>query len=133
LVFSIAKYAQGRVYRPYPFFILRVHTYLIFGKKAAFLLKLVNQMNPIQFTSKADLSQQIDKCQHSADLCEDAIKQLSGITPDNFVFSFSIRGLEILRFDIPENGLEFTIGFFMSWLQRYRRDIADLKKHYDIA
>lgn len=85
-------------------------------------------MKPTSIHSKADLRQQIEKYQRNADLCENAIKQLSGITPIDFTFSFSIRDLVILRLEIPENGLDFTISFFISWLQRYRRNIADLEK-----
>lgn len=82
---------------------------------------------PIQVSTKADIQKQISRCQQNADLCEDVIKQLRGATPDNFVFSFSIRGREIVKFEIAESESEFTIGYFMSWLTYYRRDITTLK------
>ena len=95
------------------------------------MLKCVNMnknMKPICITSTADLIRHIARCQHMIDLCEDCISQFSGVTPDSFVFSFSIRGKEIVKFDISENESEFTMSFFISWLQYYRRTLTALEK-----
>lgn len=115
--------------RPYPFLFLQDLRYLEFQKKDAFLLKLVNFMHPINVTPSADIIQQIEQCQYKVNLCEDVIKQLSGVTSDGSIlsFSFSVRDMVLVRLSYTENETEFVLSFFMSWLQRYRRTLADLK------
>lgn len=92
-------------------------------------MKLVNLMNPINVTPTADTRQQIEQCQYNIDLCEDVIKQLSGVTSDGSIlsFSFSVREVVLVRLSYNESETEFVLSFFMSWLQRYRRTLADLK------
>lgn len=92
-------------------------------------MKLVNLMNPINVTPTADIRQQIEQYQYKADLCSDVIKQLTGVTSDGstLTFSFSIRGKAIVKLDFNESESEFVMSFFVSWLQRYRRTLADLK------
>lgn len=86
-------------------------------------------MTPFNATPTADIHQQIEQCQYKADLCSDVIKQLSGVTSDGstLTFSFSIRGKVLVTLDFNESDSEFTMSFFVSWLQRYRRTLADLK------
>jgi hypothetical protein len=59
--------------------------------------------------------------QNMVDLCADAIKQLTGHTPENFTFVFAINETPIVTIPIGEEDGSFCVGVFMSWHQFYSR------------
>lgn len=72
-------------------------------------------------------------CRLCMDKCADIIKQLSGEQPDSFTFTFSIRGVAIVQFDIGEQETNFNIGYFMSWHQFYRNELNKLLSNQTVV
>jgi hypothetical protein len=85
-------------------------------------------MKPLLFTSRADVSKEIDRCRLRINQCADVIKQLSGVTPDRFSFSFCIGEQEIVKFEIAEDESEFQLAYFMSWHSFYSKRLAVIEK-----
>jgi hypothetical protein len=74
----------------------------------------------------AHLREKIDKC-------ADIIKQLSGEKPDSFTFTFSMRGVAIVSFEIGEQEANFNIAYFMSWHQFYRNELKAITEQLAVA
>lgn len=60
------------------------------------------------------------------DHCVDMLKNLSGYTPDNFKFTFTIQDKPIVSIPIGEEEGNFCMGFFMSWHQYYSRKLREV-------
>lgn len=59
--------------------------------------------------------------------CVDAIKYLSGYTPTDSKFTFSIGSLPVLTIDISqEEDAGFCLGIFMMWHQCYARKLREV-------
>jgi hypothetical protein len=71
------------------------------------------------------LKARIASCEMMLNHCTDAIQQLSGFTPDEFTFTFSIKGRPIVTMPIEESESRFCIGVFMQWHKFYSQEIRN--------
>lgn len=78
-------------------------------------------MKPLQITSLGQLHQHIANCQNKAESCHDAITMLTGMTPEDFKFTFTIKGSTVLTFEMGENDLDVCMAFFTYFYQYYSR------------
>src|SRR5688572_27792152 len=85
------------------------NTFLIFVESYV----IMHQSNTLQLKAR------IARCEAMLETCTDVIKQLSGFTPDEFKFTFSIKNRPIVTLDIDENESRFCIGVFMQWHKFY--------------
>jgi len=83
-------------------------------------------MKPLLITSVADARAHAARCRQKLDLCRDAIRMLTGATPDNFTFTFSMRGKPVLELDIDENEADLCMSYFAYWNQFLGRRLKDL-------
>ena len=83
-------------------------------------------MKPIPSTSLADARAQANRCRQKIELCRDAIKMLSGATPDDFAFTFSMRGVPVLTLEIDENEADLCMSYFAYWHQFLGRRLNQL-------
>lgn len=58
--------------------------------------------------------------------CADVIKFLSGDTPKDFRFNFTIGTQQVVSIDIGEDEGNFCLGVFMAWHQHYSRKIREV-------
>ena len=72
-----------------------------------------------------DLQRLQDHYHTMVEHCSDAIKQLTGYTPDNFKFVFTIDETPIVSIPISEEDGNFCVGVFMSWHQYFSRKLRD--------
>lgn len=82
-------------------------------------------MKPI-LTHAEDLTSQIANCRQKIAVYQDAIKMLSGYTPENCSIRFSINGKQVLEFNIDSEEGDVCMSFFMYWHQFYRRRLDSL-------
>jgi len=72
-----------------------------------------------------DLRRRYAHYQTMVDHCSDAIRQLTGYTPENFYFVFTINETPVVSIPIGEEEGNFCVGVFMSWHQFYSRKLRE--------
>lgn len=84
-------------------------------------------MKPLAIHSQSDLTSHITTYQEKVDICRDAVNMLNGMTPDNFVFTFTIKGCPVITFEIGENEADVCLSYFTYMCQYYGRVLDQLK------
>lgn len=79
------------------------------------------------------LQMQLDNCHQRIDQCIDVIKQLTGVTPDHFTFTFSIGRAVITEFEIGIDESNFAMSFFMAWHQFYSKKLLKLRSEMSLT
>lgn len=79
------------------------------------------ELLPQQLDSIQELTRLRDIYKTMADLCEDICKQLIGYTPDEFVFTFTIKKQPVVSIEITEDNAPFCLGTFTSWAGYYKQ------------
>jgi hypothetical protein len=110
---------------PWGLFYVRDNTYLVIWKICPYLLKVYNSMMP---NNSPTLQEQAAFCRTRIDQCADIIKQFSGDVPTGFTFTFSIRRVPIVDFELTEGEGNFAVSFFMGWHQYYSRKLQQINK-----
>ena len=72
------------------------------------------------------LSDLKDRYSHQVHQCTDIIKLLSGYTPKDFRFNFTIGTRQVVSIDIGSGEGNFCLGVFMSWHQYYSRKLKEV-------
>jgi hypothetical protein len=85
-------------------------------------------MRPLQIRSLGELQQNIAAYQEKVNLCYDAINMLRGMTPEDFLLTFTIKGSPVLSFPIDENEADVAMAFFTYYYQFFGRTLDKLKK-----
>lgn len=79
-------------------------------------------------TTSQSLQEQAEFCRMRVDQFADMIKQFIGKVPTDFVFTFTIRDVPIMNFELTEAEGDFAVGFFMAWHQYYSRNLKRIEK-----
>lgn len=85
------------------------------------------EMKPIPST-KTGIDARLQRALHMIALCEDGIKMLSGSEPDQFAFTFTMRGKPVVQFEILPTECDLCMSYFMHWLMFFRRERDKLQQ-----